>query len=202
MSLHSVFNGAALQTAAKPSAPIKMSFETEIGAQPPIGFWDPLGLLKDADQERFDRLRWVEIKHGRIAMLAVLGHIVQQNVRLPGMLSIKDNIAFADVPNGLAAFSKIPPLGTLQIILAIGVHELFVVKQVEGSFPGDCTIGGNVFQSAWDSFSEETKASKRAIELNNGRAAQMGILAMMVHEKLTNQPYIINDLVGASYKFN
>lgn len=62
--------------------------------------------------------------------LAVLGHITQQNVRLPGMLSFKDNIAFEDVPNGLAAFSKIPPLGTLQIILAIGVHELFVVKQV------------------------------------------------------------------------
>ncbi|CAB1119642.1 LHCP [Ectocarpus sp. CCAP 1310/34] len=181
---------------------MKMSFESEIGAQPPIGFWDPLGLVTDADQERFDRLRYVEIKHGRIAMLAVAGHLTQQNYRLPGMLSFKDNISFEDVPNGLAAFSKIPPLGTLQIILAIGVHELFVVKQVEGSFPGDCTTGGNIFQSAWDNMSEETQASKRAIELNNGRAAQMGILAMMVHEQLSNQPYIINDLVGAAYKFN
>ncbi len=27
---------------------------------------------------------------------------------------------------------------------------------------------------------------KRAIELNNGRAAQMGILGLMVHEKLGN----------------
>lgn len=65
-----------------------------------------------------------------------------------GLISFKENLAFADVPNGLAAFSKIPPLGTLQIILAIGVHELFVLKQVEGSFPGDMTIGklaaGNV----------------------------------------------------------
>ena len=34
-----------------------MGFESEIGAQPPLGFWDPLGLLADADQERFDRLR-------------------------------------------------------------------------------------------------------------------------------------------------
>jgi hypothetical protein len=38
-----------------------MEFETEIGAQPPLGFWDPLGLLKDADQARFDRLRYVSI---------------------------------------------------------------------------------------------------------------------------------------------
>lgn len=128
---NSAFNGAALTTAPKASnSAMKMTFESEIGAQPPIGFWDPLGLVADADQERFDRLRYVEIKHGRIAMLAVAGHLTQQNVRLPGMLSFKDNIAFEDVPNGLAAFSKIPPLGTLQIILAIGVHELFVVKQV------------------------------------------------------------------------
>ena len=162
-----------------------------------LSLWTPL-----LTEERFDRLRWVEIKHGRIAMLAVVDHMVQQNVRLPGMLSTKDSIAFADVPNGLAAFSKIPPLGMLQIILAIGVHELFVVKRVEGLFPGDCTIGGNIFQSSWDKFSGEIKTSKRAIELNNGRAAQIGILAMMVHEQLSNQPYSINDLVGASYKFN
>ena len=58
------------------SSALKMSFESELGAQPPLGFWDPLGLLNDADQERFDRLRTVETKHGRISMLAILGHLV------------------------------------------------------------------------------------------------------------------------------
>lgn len=181
---------------------MKMSFESEIGAQPPLGFWDPLGLLADADQERFERLRYVEIKHGRIAMLAVLGHLVQQNTRLPGMLSNSAGISFADMPNGLAALGKLPPAGFFQIIAFIGFLELAVMKNVEGSFPGDFTIGGNPFASQWEAFSEETQESKRAIELNNGRAAQMGILAMMVHEKLSNQPYIINDLVGAPYTFN
>ena len=38
---------------------------------------------------------------------------------------------------------------------------------------------------------------QRAIELNNGRAAQMGILALMVHEKLSGEPYVINSLFGA-----
>ena len=37
---------------------------------------------------------------------------------------------------------------------------------------------------------------KKAIELNNGRAAQMGILGLMVHEKLNNDPYVINALLG------
>ena len=41
-------------------------FSEELGVQPPLGLWDPLGLLNGADQERFDRLRYVEIKHGRI----------------------------------------------------------------------------------------------------------------------------------------
>ena len=39
--------------------------------------------------------------------------------------------------------------------------------------------------SGWD---EATLNKKLAIELNNGRAAQMGILALMVHEKLDNNP--------------
>ncbi|CAB1109652.1 LHCP [Ectocarpus sp. CCAP 1310/34] len=118
------------------------------------------------------------------------------------MLSNSANLSFADMPNGVAALSKIPPAGLAQIFAFVGFLELAVMKNVEGSFPGDFTNGGNPFASSWDAMSEETQESKRAIELNNGRAAQMGILAMMVHEELSNQPYIINDLVGASYTFN
>jgi len=50
-------------------------FENEIGAQPPLGYWDPLGILEDADKKRFDKLREIEMKHGRVAMLAILGVI-------------------------------------------------------------------------------------------------------------------------------
>lgn len=38
---------------------MKMSFKEELGAQLPLGFWDPLNILKDADQDRFERLRYV-----------------------------------------------------------------------------------------------------------------------------------------------
>jgi hypothetical protein len=61
------------------------AFENELGVQPPLGFFDPLGLLDNADQERFDRLRYVELKHGRIAQLAFLGNIITRaGVHLPG----------------------------------------------------------------------------------------------------------------------
>jgi hypothetical protein len=51
----------------------------------------------------------------------------------------------------------------------------------------------------WD---VEKQINKATIELNNGRAAQMGILGLMVHEKLDNNPYIINSLLGAPVAFN
>jgi len=51
-----------------------------------------------------------------------------------------------------------------------------------GEFVGD--FRNDYIDFGWDSFDEETKLKKRAIELNQGRAAQMGILALMVHEQL------------------
>ena len=58
------------------------AFEDELGVQPPLGFFDPFGLLSgDVSQERFDRLRYVEIKHGRISQLAFLGQITTRAVR-------------------------------------------------------------------------------------------------------------------------
>ena len=56
--------------------------------------------------------------------------------------------------------------------------------------------------SVFKGWSEDKQLRKRAIELNNGRAAQMGILALMVHEKLDNNPYVINSLLGSPVPFN
>ena len=101
-----------------------MNFEDAIGAQPPLGFWDPLGLLNDADQERFDRLRYVETKHGRICMLAILGHLVTTaGFRLPGEIAY--GLPFSSIPAGKAALSVIPIAGLAQIFFFIGVIEVF-----------------------------------------------------------------------------
>jgi hypothetical protein len=43
-----------------------MSFETELGAQPPLGFWDPLGLSNGASQEKFDNYRFAELKVNKL----------------------------------------------------------------------------------------------------------------------------------------
>lgn len=56
-------------------------------------------------------------------MLAILGHITAQNFRFPGMLSPSAGLSFADCPNGVAALSKIPLYGLVQIFLFIGFLE-------------------------------------------------------------------------------
>lgn len=57
---------------------MKMSFDAsgEAGVTSPLGYWDPLGLAKD--QETFDQYRASELKHGRVAQLAVIGYIVPE----------------------------------------------------------------------------------------------------------------------------
>jgi hypothetical protein len=191
MTLASAAAFAPVARVARSSA-VKMSFESEIGAQPPLGFWDPLGLLTDADQERFDRLRYVETKHGRIAQLAILGHLVTTaGYRLP--TSLTPGYDLSSTPTGLAALSALPAEAIFGTLLTVAVIEGgFLARQ-------DDIEEAQLKASGWDA---ETIDKKKSIELNNGRAAQMGILALMVHEKLDNNPYIINSLLGYPVAFN
>jgi hypothetical protein len=167
----------------KASTALNMAFESELGVQDPLGFFDPLGLLNDADQEKFDRLRYVEIKHGRISMLAFLGNIITRaGIHLPGTID-KAGTTFDSIPNGWAAVNAIPEAGLFQIIAFVGFLELFVMKDITGGeFVGD--FRNEAIDFGWDTFSEEEQSFKRGVELNNGRAAMMGILGLMVHEQL------------------
>lgn len=192
---------SALAASAAAFAPAKQAatstslnaFESELGVQKPLGFFDPLGMLKDASQERFDRLRYVEIKHGRICQLAFLGNIVTRaGVHLPGDLS--HGHPFDSYPPGLAGMfgpDRIPGIGLVQIVLFVGMLELAVMKDITGTgeFVGD--FRNDYIDFGWDTFSADVKLQKRAIELNNGRAAMMGILGLMAHECVgTNDPIV------------
>jgi hypothetical protein len=163
------------------------AFEDELGAQAPLGYFDPFGMLSgDAEEDRFDRLRYVEIKHGRICMLAFLGQITTRGgVHLPGNIDYSGH-SFDSYPNGVAALfgaDSIPTAGLVQMVATIGVLECAFMRDIPGmgnEFVGDFRNGYIDF--GWDTFTDEEKLQKRAVELNNGRAAQFGILGLMVHE--------------------
>jgi hypothetical protein len=167
------------------------SFEDELGVQPPLGFYDPLGMLNGPDAEaKFERLRYVEIKHGRVSMLAVVGFLVEYaGVRLPGDIDLSGT-SFADIPAGAAALKAVPAGGWGQILALVLALE-FIMRDNSGTgeFIGDFRSG--TIDYGWDTFDEETKLQKRAIELNNGRAAMLGILGLMVHEQLGNLDSIL-----------
>ena len=96
------------------------AFEDELGAQPPLGFFDPFGMLSgDVTQERFDRLRYVEIKHGRIAQLAFLGQIVTRaGIHLPGNIDYGKLLVFYTLLDGDRADVHISC-----VLLLLGPHE-------------------------------------------------------------------------------
>eukprot|EP00535_Pseudo-nitzschia_heimii_P005122 CAMPEP_0197172940 /NCGR_PEP_ID=MMETSP1423-20130617/23_1 /TAXON_ID=476441 /ORGANISM="Pseudo-nitzschia heimii, Strain UNC1101" /LENGTH=201 /DNA_ID=CAMNT_0042621661 /DNA_START=25 /DNA_END=630 /DNA_ORIENTATION=+ len=183
-------------TQQKASSSSLNAFEDALGSQPPLGLFDPFGLISNGDQDRFDRLRYVEIKHGRISMLAFLGNIVTRaGLHLPGSIDYNGD-KFDSFGNGWAAVGAdgISRAGVYQIIAFIGFLELFVMKDVtgEGDFPGDFRNGFLDF--GWDKFDDATKLKKRGIELNNGRAAMLGIFGLMVHEQLGGELPIVGQM--------
>ena len=56
-------------------------------------------------------------------------------------------------------------------------------------FPGD--FRNNILDFGWDEQTDEWKKKKRTIEIQNGRAAMMGILGLMVHESMGNLQEIL-----------
>merc|ERR1712151_29084 len=66
------------------------SKEQQIGAQEPLGFWDPLDLCKD--EATFRDYRMKELKHGRLAMMGALGMLGQSLVQVPGMEGVPKSV--------------------------------------------------------------------------------------------------------------
>merc|ERR1711935_161371 len=92
--------------------------------------------------------------------------------------------SFDEIRSGFAAFNDLSGPAIAQVVFFIGALEIWVMKDATGEndFVGDFRNGWLDF--GWDSFDDATKLKKRGIELNQGRAAMMGILALMVHEQL------------------
>jgi len=191
------------------SSPASAAFDPakQLGVQDPIGYWDPLGLSADTDEATFKRRRAVEIKHGRIAMYATIGYIVPEYYKFPGFLSPSLGLKFSDVPNGLAALSKLPVLGGAQIIAFCGLIETtgffqassttdgrgpregqFSMKDsTEASEPGNYGVGFPNFIGKVED--PEARKSKLRAELANGRLAMMAIIGMFFQDGLTGSAW-------------
>ena len=119
-------------------------------------------------------------------MLAVAGWLTTAaGIRFPGA---------EDIPYGFKAWGALAATEDGRNVLAQMAAALAVMEicnreaswaGIEAEFVGDYR-NGLFGVKTWDAQTDEWKMKKRTIELNNGRAAQMGILGIMVHENLGN----------------
>lgn len=157
------------------------AFESELGVQAPLGFFDPLGFVKNGDELNFKRRRQEELKNGRVAMWATLGYIIPEYFRFPGFCDPSTGLKFTDIPNGVAAMSKLPLAGGIQIFLFIGQLETSLLKQDGKRAPGDFENVGYLGVPFAEGIANP-EARKRSLnsELANGRLAMLAIVGMIV----------------------
>merc|ERR1712127_499056 len=108
------FSAPAMRAPARSSA-VTMFSEGDIGVLPPLGVYDPLGLIETRDMRRYEIM---EVKHGRAAMLGFL-HVIalKAGVVLPGALTLSGT-KFSDIPTScFGSLEAVPTFGWLQIML-------------------------------------------------------------------------------------
>merc|ERR1712190_625235 len=167
------------------------AFENELGVQAPVGFWDPVGFASDGNVEDFNRRRSVELKHGRISMLATMGYITPEITgKFPGYLSPSAGLKFEDIPNGLAAVSKIPALGWVQMVAYAGYCELSgpTTRAANTSDYADIAPGDYGFKVLTSDDPQELTKKLNA-EIANGRLAMMAIMGMFFQDGLTGSAW-------------
>jgi len=180
----------------------------EIGACDPLLFWDPIGYCGgDCTKEDFDRRRAVELKHGRLCMFATIGMLWPDVFgKFDGYLSPSQNLKFADVPSGIAAISKVPLEGWLQILLVAGLIETKLFK--DQSFGGFAYAKygepGNFGTGYWGRKIKDPAERKLKLttELNNGRLAMIAMTAMLIQNGLTGQSPVDQLTSGHISPFN
>merc|ERR1711934_919932 len=96
------------------------------GVTGPLGFFDPLGFCSadDITEGKIKFYREVELKHGRVGMLAALGFVVGENFHplFGGNIDVPSYLAFQETP--LQTFWP-------AVVFAIAIPEIFSVFSFE-----------------------------------------------------------------------
>jgi len=162
------------------------------GVTAPMGFFDPVGFSSDCSEGKLLFYREVELKHGRVGMLASLGFLVgeQWHPLFGGNIDVPSYVAFQQTP--LETFWG-------AVVVAIAIPEAYSVFQFAP--PDD---GGKGFEwwtmkpdrvpgdFGFDplGLKPDDPAEFKALqtkELNNGRLAMLAAAGMIAQELATGK---------------
>jgi len=144
-------------------------------------------------------------------MFAFVGYIATANgIHFPWAMTL-DGTPFPDTTNPPEAWDAIPDAGKLQIFAFVGFCEFWREVNSEkhymrggkpGEFPDfDSSVIPGGALSLYDPFknsrkdSDEKKAAGLVKELNNGRAAMLGIFGFLCEAKIPGSIPLLNGVV-------
>jgi len=155
------------------------------GITMPIGLFDPLGFSKGASEEALMWYREAELKHGRVAMAAFVGFLVNyQGVTFPASLTMSGE-KFSSLGTGapLAAWDNLSDKGKWSILGFIGLLEVLGEAEkphyMRGGKSGTNDLVWYFGSKYISGKSDEAKLRSRTAEINNGRLAMVGIMSLI-----------------------
>merc|ERR550514_1371465 len=155
------------------------------GITAPMNYFDPLGFSTTVDAGKLLFYREVELKHGRVAMLAALGILVGEQFHplFGGNINLPAYITF-----------QFTPLQTFwpAVVAAIAIPEVFSVFTFSNTEPWTIKEDHEPGNFGWDPLGLKPKdpaelKSMQTKELNNGRLAMIAAAGMIAQELATNR---------------
>mmetsp|Transcript_8147 Transcript_8147/g.17846 ORF Transcript_8147/g.17846 Transcript_8147/m.17846 type:complete len:211 (-) Transcript_8147:163-795(-) len=185
---------SAVRTGRLAQSPMMATPEikSDTGVTAPFGYFDPAGtMVNPAQLEQYPYYKEVEIKHGRVAMLAAPGFVIAEYFHplFGGSIDTPSYLAFQQTP--LQTFWPL-------VVAAIGAFEFStsVPTFVEPKKGDDSTlwklkpgrVAGDLGFFGGSKLAKEEPAKFREFqtkEINNGRLAMIAIAGMVGQELTT-----------------
>jgi hypothetical protein len=162
------------------STALRADLESMAGYTLPIKGFDPLNLADWGSDETLAWFRASELKHGRVAMLATTGYIVQASgIHFPGMLSSDISFESLSPMKPFVAWDAVPDAGKGQILFTILCAELASEAQGTHYMKGGSTPTIVFPPIDFSGVSEKTMKLKKDRELNNGRLAMIAVMSFV-----------------------
>ena len=124
---------AGAEAAEAAPGPSEYDITSQPGIAEPLGFFDPIGFTRDATEGRIRFYREVELKHGRVAMLAALGFPIAEQFHplFGGEVDVPSYVAFQETP--LLSFWP-------TVVVPIAIIEIFSVFSFVAPFGGGAPV--------------------------------------------------------------